>query len=228
MEGLILHFDENSRQGIVRNHNGERFSFTISDWRGSTIPRTGQKVDFLTSGNVATDIYNVKSADLANIAAEKIVMLRDSGYTRKVSALFTGGIHNIFGVVATIAVMASLFFPLINIPILGSVSMINDSDGKLLFIMLSVLAVFFYGGATRLYTQILSAAALGFLFIQYYGLYSDLNDVNNFFSAFNRKGQTPPNMFKLIQWGTFVNITAALILGLANVVGGYKKNDKAI
>jgi len=100
----------------------------------------------------------------------------------------------------------------------------KPQTGKFLLVLLIVLAVFFYGGATRLYTRILAGVVLGILFFQYYDLFSALNQASGFIGG----SQNSPNLFNLIQWGTFINVAACAALFYATYVKSYTNNEKAI
>jgi hypothetical protein len=228
MEGTVLHFDESTKSGVVRSDNGDRFDFIDSDWKSNGDPRLGVKVDFVAKDNVASEIYAVSSSRISENITKKLSDFQGSGLGQKITALFSYGMHNKFGLLATIAVLVSLFFPVIEIPFLGKGSLINDSTGKLLFIFLILLAIFFYGGATRLYTRILGGAIIGILFFQYYGLFTGLNQVNDFVGLFGEKNMNTPNVFSLIRWGAFVNIAASVVLFLATFIKEYTNNEKAI
>jgi hypothetical protein len=224
MEGTVLHFDESSNKGIVRGEDGDRFEFTNTDWNSSGSPRTGAKVDFVAKDNIASEIYAVSSPSIAGNVAGKISDFQGSGLGEKISALFGNGLHNKLGFLAALAVLVSLFFPVIEIPLLGKGSLISTGTGKFLLVLLIVLAVFFYGGATRLYTRILAGVVLGILFFQYYDLFSALNQASGFIGG----SQNSPNLFNLIQWGTFINVAACAALFYATYVKSYTNNEKAI
>ena len=57
MKGKILEFSEESRTGIISGDDGSRYSLDIEDWKGSTIPKAGNKVDFSANGDKAMAIY---------------------------------------------------------------------------------------------------------------------------------------------------------------------------
>jgi hypothetical protein len=228
MEGIVLHFDESTNKGVVRSENGDRFDFTDSDWKSNGAPRTGAKVDFVAKDKVASEIYAASSPGISGNVAEKLSDFQGSGLGQKISGLFGNGMHNKLGLLAAVAVLVSLFFPVIEIPFLGKGSLINDGTGKFLFMLLIVLAIFFYGGATRLYTRILGGVVLGILFFQYYDLFSGLNQANDFVGLFGGRSRNAPNFFNLVQWGAFVNIAACVVLFLATFIKGYTNNEKAI
>ena len=47
MNGKILHFDPNSREGIISGDDGNRYRFIGPDWQESSVPVSGQTVDFI-------------------------------------------------------------------------------------------------------------------------------------------------------------------------------------
>jgi hypothetical protein len=100
--------------------------------------------------------------------------------------------------------------------------------GKMIFILLVVLATLFYGGATKLYTRSLASITLGILFFQYYDLFSGLNQANDVFSIFGGRIRNSPNFFRLVQWGALVNIAACVTLFIAAFKKEYLQNEKTI
>ena len=61
MNGKILHFDPNSREGIISGDDGNRYRFIGPDWHDSSVPVSGQTVDFIADGDRARDVYRVAS-----------------------------------------------------------------------------------------------------------------------------------------------------------------------
>lgn len=56
MEGKILYYNEETLEGIIRTHDGNRFSFNREDYQGTASPRINMKVDFIEEGKYAKDI----------------------------------------------------------------------------------------------------------------------------------------------------------------------------
>ena len=232
MEGTVLHFDESTQKGVVRSENGDRFEFTGSDWASNGSPQTGVKVDFVAKDNSASAIYAISSPGFSVNVAGKLSDFQGSGVGQKISALFGNGLHNKAGLVAALVVLVTLFLPVIQIPFVGSGSLMELGPGKLLFILLTVLAIFFYGGATRLYTRILGGVILGILFFQYFDLFSGLNQMTSTATGLvgllgGDRGDAP-NFFQLVKWGAFVNVVACVVLFYATYIKKYSHNEKAI
>jgi TM2 domain-containing membrane protein YozV len=57
MRGTILNFSIQTNQGLISGDNGNRYEFSGSDWKLSTIPEQGTRVDFDADGNKAFAIY---------------------------------------------------------------------------------------------------------------------------------------------------------------------------
>lgn len=228
MEGTVIHYDEATMKGIVRNSSGDRFEFNRDDWKSTGVPRPGATVDFLAEDKLASEIYVLKASNPSANVADKLSNFQQSDVGQGITALFGNGMHNRLGFLASLAVLLSLFFPIIQIPFVGSVAFISTGIGKLLFMMLAVLAIFFYGGATKLYTKILASAVLVLLFFQYYDLFSGLNQANNAFGAFAGTGVNSPNFFSIVTWGAYVNIAACVALFLAAYIKDYSSNEEAI
>lgn len=226
MDGTVLHYDDTTKTGIIRNDSGDRFDFASTDWKSSGNPRVGDKVDFVASENFASEIFVIKSAVQLNMGnvTDKLAGFQSSDAGQKISALFAHGIHNKVGFFATLAVLISLFFSVVEIPIFGSVSLIAGVTGKLMFVLLVVLAVFFYGGATKLYTRVLAGAVLALLFFQYYTMISDLIDL----FRYGRVGRNTPNLFALFQFGALINIIASVVLFVAAFFRAYRSNEQSL
>lgn len=72
MKGKILDFNEESRSGIISGDDDNRYNFEIKEWKGSQLPRAGNRVDFFANGDAAEAIYAepaTNSASSKKIAA---------------------------------------------------------------------------------------------------------------------------------------------------------------
>ncbi len=131
--------------------------------------------------------------------------------TNKISALFNNGFHNKIGVFATLAVLVFSWLPIYSgfglyVPL---INLIAKSGYKSLFvILLLVLAILFYGGATRLYTRI-----LGVILLVMMSLFVSI----------------PAVITKLpVAWGMYVNLVAWAALLLAIFFTKYTNNEESI
>jgi len=228
MEGKVLNFDETEKKGILKDNDGNRYDFTPNEWKSDIKPKSGLEVDFVAENNIATQIYSIKTAGLSNDLSEKVLQLQESDIIKKIGKLFSLGMHNKFGVIAAFALLVTLFLPVLEIPFLGTLSLMADGTGNLLFILLVVLMVLFYGGATRLYTKILAGITLGILFFQYYDLLSGLSHANDMFSSLGGSSGNSPNFFKLLRWGALVNLIACGTFFIAAFIRGYSENKETI
>ncbi|UZE95478.1 TM2 domain-containing protein [Alkalimarinus alittae] len=70
MKGKILEFNEESRKGVISGDDGKRYALDISEWKGATIPRAGNKIDFSANGENAEAVY--ADANMTNGASKKI------------------------------------------------------------------------------------------------------------------------------------------------------------
>jgi TM2 domain-containing membrane protein YozV len=57
MKGKILEFNEGSRSGVISGDDGNRYNFEIKEWKGSALPKAGNKIDFSANGENAEAIY---------------------------------------------------------------------------------------------------------------------------------------------------------------------------
>lgn len=55
MEGIVLDF--NQTEGVIRDHDGRRYTFAMTEWQSAEIPERGAVVDFVVDGERARQIY---------------------------------------------------------------------------------------------------------------------------------------------------------------------------
>ncbi|MFZ5749044.1 MAG: hypothetical protein ACOY45_15475 [Pseudomonadota bacterium] len=60
MKGQVLGFDGTT--GAITTEGGERFSFTLADWKGERPPQPRDPVDFVAKDGVATEVYLTQSS----------------------------------------------------------------------------------------------------------------------------------------------------------------------
>lgn len=233
MEGSVLYYNKEDGKGVVRDSSGTRYNFSSDEWKADTLPKLGMPVDFINEDGRATQIFtlvSLKSTTLksTNSSEEKFAKMQNSDFASKVSALFSRGIHNKFGMAAAAALLISLFLPIIRIPFIGTVSMVESGVGKFLVVLLAILIAFFYGGATRLYTQIVTGMALVIMCFLYYDLFSGLSYLNNMFGGIGQQSLNSPHVLEMLEWGLAVNAVACVALFLAAYKKEYNINKEAI
>src|SRR5579862_892283 len=57
MRGRILGYDAETFKGVLSGHDGQRYDFVDSDWRGTGDPRPGTEVDFQIDNGTAKDVF---------------------------------------------------------------------------------------------------------------------------------------------------------------------------
>ena len=57
MKGQILNYSVGPNSGAISGEDGQRYSFVGAEWSSSGSPAPGMQVDFVPSGNTATQIY---------------------------------------------------------------------------------------------------------------------------------------------------------------------------
>jgi len=57
MKGQILEYSVQANTGIISGSDGNRYEFSGSEWKGSSVPVRGMSVDFETDGNHAKGVY---------------------------------------------------------------------------------------------------------------------------------------------------------------------------
>jgi len=68
MTGIVLGFDANNNQGTILAKDGNRYVFTIEDWRDNTRPKKQMSVDFVVKeNNSAGDIYEMSDKNGENV-----------------------------------------------------------------------------------------------------------------------------------------------------------------
>lgn len=142
----------------------------------------------------------------------------------KFKALFTSGLHNPVATVLAAFTAISLFFPLIEIPFFGTASMVSDGPGKLLLLMLVVLAVGFYGGLNSIYIKIFAAVTLAFMLFQLYELFSGLQQGSDLLGMFGGERARNVSVFDLLSWGAYVNTIAAIALAVVTFTTKSQQN----
>lgn len=68
MKGKILDYNFQESKGVISGDDGNRYSFENSQWKADSSPKVNQTVDFVADGDIAKDIYLVKTQinDLAS------------------------------------------------------------------------------------------------------------------------------------------------------------------
>ena len=62
MRGKILTYSIHTTEGVISGDDGERYAFDRGQWRGTTVPRIGQTVDFVVDDGKADSIFPVAGA----------------------------------------------------------------------------------------------------------------------------------------------------------------------
>ncbi len=62
MRGILIHYNFQSHQGLIRAEDGRRYAFHGQEWRSNNKPVVGDDIDFEVEGTVAYDIYVIKAA----------------------------------------------------------------------------------------------------------------------------------------------------------------------
>ena len=67
MEGKILDYNSETKQGLIKSSDGNRYEFVAEEYRSQTEIKIGQNVDFQAEADKATAIYLLKG-ELAGIS----------------------------------------------------------------------------------------------------------------------------------------------------------------
>lgn len=57
MKGKILNFDATNATGVIAGDDGNRYNFQEQQWKSTSKPRNGQRVDFSPNNTAASEIY---------------------------------------------------------------------------------------------------------------------------------------------------------------------------
>lgn len=62
MRGLILDWDVDSKTGLIRGSDDKKYKFSLEDWKTKDVsPKAGHEVDFDVAGDLAENVYQVKT-----------------------------------------------------------------------------------------------------------------------------------------------------------------------
>lgn len=84
MKGTILNFDLSIKSGLIAGDDGERYSFSLDQWKSAGQPGIGGRVDFVNGNDSATDVYR----DVAS----------SSGGSKKIAAALLALFLGVFGI----------------------------------------------------------------------------------------------------------------------------------
>jgi len=145
-------------------------------------------------------------------------------FVNRINALFSIKIHNKLGAYASAILVISLFLPIANIEFLGfrcPSAIIERTIGKAVFFITVITFIMYYGGATMLYTRIMSFLIISFILFMHYGLFAFPNNSLSFNTFF----KTLTNYY---DWGAIINFFGCVLLLCAMVKKGYGRNMYAI
>ncbi|GAB6408281.1 TM2 domain-containing protein [Pseudomonas sp. MHK4] len=57
MKGKVLEFDSTSRSGVISGDDGNRYTFSVAQWKSTILPKAGSRVDFSADNGTAEAIY---------------------------------------------------------------------------------------------------------------------------------------------------------------------------
>lgn len=104
MEGKVLGFNQEAKEGVIKDAKGERYNFSLDDWKSEEQPKQNLEVDFIVGDNgKAMDIYvtskSILSADTLKSANEKLSQVTGSfeGVAEKISSFKEKVKENISG-----------------------------------------------------------------------------------------------------------------------------------
>lgn len=222
MKGKILDYSIQNSSGIISGDDGNRYEFLNVEWKSDKLPKINQKVDFIIDGNNAKGIYLENSSIQldTNELKSKLSEIRNS---EKVNSVISNGIQNKFGFIVSLIIGISLFFPIIKIPFLGEISLLDTGLGKLIFVLILILSFLFYSGMKRKFVKICALLVFVFMLFVFYDLILDLYQTGNMMNSFSGKQKNSVNLFSLLSLGTYILIPSSFILLFAAFKSKYKE-----
>lgn len=237
MEGVVLHFDSDSAEGIIRTEDGQRFTFSQSDWKSNDSISANKRVDFIVENDKAKEIYELKAAS-KNISTEELMQsmkaMQASSTGQRLTALFSGGIHNTIGFAASVVLFITCFLTIMTVTQFTlSISLWDIGPdtiwGKLIALCSLLTAICYYGGASRVYTRIFGLLTVVLVCYRYYEFLSHVATLRkNLNLGLNLTGR---GTYRVLQtdWQDIVvasNLIALVVLLFASFKKGYKRNEE--
>ena len=71
MQGAILSFTIQTGEGLISGDDGQRYTFTGSEWREASPPMRGERVDFQPEGQQALAVYRLAGSGVSVVGAQK-------------------------------------------------------------------------------------------------------------------------------------------------------------
>lgn len=89
MEGFVLDYNKESKEGLIRGKDEQRYEFSVNDWKSEQEPTAQLKVDFEPEKGKATRIYAVAGGASmgANLKVPKMPNVDMSGVKEKFSGI---------------------------------------------------------------------------------------------------------------------------------------------
>ena len=66
MKGKILEFNGASRTGTISADDGNRYAFSVDQWKSAVLPKAGNRVDFSNNGANAESIFLDGAGSISN------------------------------------------------------------------------------------------------------------------------------------------------------------------
>lgn len=227
MKGKILDYSIQESKGLITGDDGNRYNFQNSEWKATKVPSINQRVDFEIDGKNAIGIYLDASAsfDAEKIKSSLSDIQNSDLFTSvqgNVTKIVRAGIQNKVGFIISVLMAIALFFPIITIPFIGSVSLVNYFWGKVAFLLLIILSILFYSGVKRIFVKIVVGLVAAIVMLVFFDLYSGLSQGNDLINSFSGKRGGGINLFEMLRFG----VAFVIPLSLALLIVGFKSNYK--
>lgn len=229
MKGKILDYSIQESKGLITGDDGNRYDFQNSQWKAVKVPSINQRVDFEIDGKSAMGIYLDASSsfDTEKIKSSLSDIQNSDLFTNaqgNVKKIVKAGAQNKAGFIISILMAIALFFPIITIPYIGSVSLVNDIWGKVLFLLLVILSTLFYSGAKRVFVKIAAGIVAVIVTLVFFDLFSGLSQGNDLINAFGRGRSSGAGLFEMLRFGVLFVIPLSIVLLVLGFKSKYKEN----
>jgi hypothetical protein len=227
MKGKILDYSIQNSGGVISGEDGNRYEFLVAEWKSDKAPKINQKVDFEIDGKIAKGIY-LESVGLQLDTDELKSKFSDIKNSDTISKISSQGAQNKYGFILSLITAFALFLPIMKIPLLGKVILINDSIGKVLFVLLLLSAFLFYTGVKQGYVKIVVSTIVIVTMYEFFDLLLAVNSTDDMINELSMFGgsryNSSINPFALLQIGAGVLILLMLLLAKAGFSKRYKQS----
>jgi hypothetical protein len=206
VQGKILDYSIQNSAGVISGDDGQRYNFISAEWKSDKAPASGQIVDFSIDGINAMALYLVSSS---NALEDKLSEIKDS---EMVNTLVSNGMQHTTGFIVSLLLAFSLFLPVIDAGMFGSVSFMDGGFGKLLFLVFLGVAFLYYSGIQKKLLKIIVIISSAVVLLKFMDL----------ISGFVELSSRDMNLFGLLGIGTYIVLPLTIAFLVIGVTAKFK------